>query len=105
MPLQFFGIQRSFEEKTKRKYENNITSTLRDYMNLPSHVKFDTENRRLYFIVSDGLTRILYDSFKPANEVNLPESYDSEMSSLWLPQFRKLPMQTDLSFNEQLEVT
>ena len=49
-------------------------------------------------------TKLLFDSFRPVDVVNLPPSHDNEVISLWVPECRRLPIQTEMSFKEKLEV-
>ena len=46
----------------------------------------------------------LFNALKPPNVTNLPSTADSQRNNLWIPEFVKLPVQTDYSFNEQLRI-
>ena len=46
----------------------------------------------------------LFHALKPPNVKNLPTTPNSYCNTLWIPEFVKLPVQTDYSFNEQLRI-
>ena len=53
--------------------------------------------------IRDTQSRLLQ-ALNPPNVTNLPNNSASVGNTLWIPEFVKLPVQTDASFNEQLRV-
>ena len=77
-----------------------------DYLQFPcvlmSSLTEKTETSISNFITDTQIR--LFQALKPPNVTNLPSTTDSHRNTLWIPDFVKLPEQTDYSFNEQLRI-